>query len=76
MERVAFNSEYPTILGKHLWCASVESGIEADERKLRQRFGDAAPQLLRFLEQRGDVTRREHAHVDGAHLPLFAEAWW
>jgi hypothetical protein len=28
MERVAFNSEYPTILGKHMWCASVESGIE------------------------------------------------
>lgn len=66
MERVAFNSEYPTILGKHIWCASVESGIEADERKLCQRFGGAAPQLLQFLEQRGDVARRDSDTRRGA----------
>ena len=34
MERVAFNSEYPTILGKHMWCASVESGIEVQQWSL------------------------------------------
>ena len=27
MESVVFNSDYPTILGKHIWCACVESGV-------------------------------------------------
>ncbi len=59
MERVAFNSQYPTILGKHVWCACVESGLEASLCTLNQRFGPSAQQLISFLEQRGNVVLQE-----------------
>ncbi len=71
MERVAFNSQYPTILGNHVWCACVESGLEASLSTLNQRFGPSAQQLISFLEQRGNVVLQETEDRGSNNPPFF-----
>lgn len=33
MESIAFNPQYPSVLGKHMWCACVEVRIQRRERE-------------------------------------------
>lgn len=50
VESAAFNPNYPTILGKHLECSCVESGIPLSE--IIQRFGEVAGAIAdSLLEQ-------------------------
>ncbi|PRP82409.1 DEAD/DEAH box helicase [Planoprotostelium fungivorum] len=54
IEKVTFNAEYPGVKGRHIWCASVESGLSRD--KLFQLFGnESTEELVRCLEEKGSV---------------------
>ncbi len=70
VERAAFNPDYPTILGKHLECGCIESGVSLKE--LNRRFGTVASviadSLLQqnklFLSAKGKLWGQGYPHKD------------
>lgn len=44
VESCTFNSEYPTVLGRHLYCAAVECGLKVET--VCERFGQSSNALL------------------------------
>lgn len=52
-EVVICNPDYPSILGRHLWCAAAEKGISHSE--LLNLFGSKAKHAIKVLVNQGQV---------------------
>jgi len=67
VESAAFNPDYPTILGKHLECASVESGVPIAE--MNSRFGNAAGAVADSLLQQDKLFLSHNNQLWGRGYP-------
>lgn len=61
VESVSFNPDYPTILGKHLLCACVESGVPVGE--LSERFGNFAGNIAGELLQQNKISLSQSGNL-------------
>lgn len=67
IESAAFNPDYPTILGKHLECGCVESGINVQQ--INYRFGKIAGTVADSLLQQNKLFLTNHGTLWGQGYP-------
>ncbi|MGB3507976.1 MAG: DEAD/DEAH box helicase [Microcoleaceae cyanobacterium] len=67
VESAAFNQNYPTILGKHLECSCVESGVPLGE--IKDRFGEVAGAIADSLLQQEKIYITKFSQLWGRGYP-------
>ena len=67
VESAAFNPNYPTILGQHLLCGAVESGIPAAQ--VEERFGPRAGAIADSLLQQKQLQFSQSGQLFGRGYP-------